>query len=116
MWDRQTQHGDSPRNGKLYSVELLVYGYDGDLTPLLGLQASKQMKLINIQDDNFVKVHGNKVEDNYEDVMKGGLGTLEREHHLKVRPEVQPEVMPTRTVPISVRQKLKEELDTLETE
>ena len=102
----------NPRNGRLYSVEFLVY--DGNLTPLLGLRASQQMKLINVQTENFVEVHHLSAEDKYKDVMDGKLGRLEGEHHLKVNVETKPVVMPTRRVPISVRPKLKDELDLME--
>lgn len=81
--------------------------YEGSLTPLLGLRAS-QMKPIDVKTENFVSVNSMRVENDYSDVMKGGLGTLEGEHHLKVRPEIQPVVMATRRVPISVRPKLEE--------
>ena len=103
---------ENPRNGRKYSVEFLVY--EGNLTPLLGLQASQQMNFINVQTDNFVPVNNVRVEEDYGDVMRGDLGKLEGEHHLKVRPDVQPVVMPTRRVPISVRPKLEEELNRLE--
>ena len=99
----------NPRNGRKYSVEFLVY--EGNLTPLLGLRASQHMEFVNVQTDNFVAVNSVRVENDYADVMKGGLGMLEGEHHLKVRPEIQPVVMPTRRVPISVRPKLEEELN-----
>ena len=70
------------------------------------------MELINVQTDNFFQIHSVRVEDDYGDVLKGELGQLEEEHHIKVRPGARPVVAPTRRAP-SVRPKFKEELDCL---
>ena len=53
------------------------------------------------------------VEDNFNDLMEGKLGTLSGLQHLKVDDNVQPVIMPDRREPISLRPKLKSELDRL---
>ena len=101
----------NPRNNKKYSVEFIVV--DEGLTPLLGKKASVQMALIEVCDSNFERVCTLNVGDKYKDVMQNKLGTLSGVQHLNVRDDIHPVVMPDRRIPISVRPKLKAELDRL---
>ena len=101
----------NPRNNKKYSVEFVVF--EDNFTPLLGLKASTQMDLIDVCHDNFERVHSANVENNFKDVLKGNLGKFSGKQHLNVDESVQPVIMPDRRVPISLRPKLKAELDRL---
>ena len=101
----------NPKNNKKYNVEFIVV--NDDFTPLLGKKASVQMGLIEICDTNFERVLAVDVVNDYQDVLQNKLGTLSGLQHLNVRDDVQPVVMPVRHVPISVRPKLKTELDRL---
>ena len=71
------------------------------------------MELVNICDGNFERVQALKVEENFGDVMDDKIGSLPGCHTLRVSKEVKPVVMPNRRIPISVRPKLKEELERL---
>jgi len=98
----------NPKNNKRYSVEFVVV--EGDRTPLIGLSAAEQMKLITINDDKLnrvLQVSDQAVTGQFD----GKLGRLEGKVHLRVRDEVYPVVMPTRRMPLAVRPKLKVELE-----
>ena len=100
----------NPKNGKKYSVEFVVF--KGNFTPILGLRASKQMGLIDVCEENFERILS--LQDfKCEDIMNDNLGCFPGTHTLKVKNDVQPVIMPTRRVPISVRPTLKKELDRL---
>ena len=71
------------------------------------------MGLTEVCDSNFERVCTLNVEDKYKDVMQNKLGTLSGVQHLNARDDIQPVVMPDRRIPISVRPKLKAELDRL---
>ena len=101
----------NPRNNKKYSVEFIVF--EDNFTPPLGLKPSKQMSLVNTCESNFERVYNVNVEDNFNDLMEGKLGTLSDLQHLKVDDNVQPFIMPDCRVPISLRPKLKSELERL---
>jgi len=102
----------NPKNNKRYSVEFFVV--EGDRTPLIGLSAAEQMKLITINDDKLnrvLQVSDQAVTGQFADVFDGKLGRLEGKVRLRVRDEVYPVVMPTRRMPLAVRPKLKVELE-----
>ena len=84
------------------------------------------MKLITVQHKNILQVDDNVVpKDNYQgltmenitetyrDVFKG-LGCMEGKLHLEVDETIPPTVMPPRRVPLTVKDRLKEELARLE--
>ena len=101
----------NPRNNRKYSVEFIVF--EDNFTPLLGLKTSKQIGVVNICENNFERLYNVNVEDNFIDLMEGKLGILSGLQHLKVDDNLQPVIMPDRHVPISLRPKLKSELDRL---
>ena len=101
----------NPKNGRKYSVEFVVC--KENFVPLLGLQASQQMELIDVCDDNFDRVRTVNVEDKYSYVFSGKLGMFPGLQHLKVIKDVKPMVMPDRRIPLAVRPKLKAKLDRL---
>ena len=97
----------------------------GSCTSLLGAKASQQMRLLSINRNNIVVVETQspgKVEaailkesmlEEFADVFVGE-GKLEGDLHLENDPCVTPVQLPTRKVPIAVKEKLKKELSGLE--
>ena len=101
----------NPANSKKYSVEFVVIR--NDLSPLISYQASEQMKLLSINENNVERVASIKAMDNYADVFSKDLSKFSGRHHLKVDPSAIPVVMPDCHTPLSVRPALKAELDRL---
>ena len=113
----------NPRNGRKYSVEFLVVKGKGK--PLPGLRASEQMQLISVIRQNIVTIQSEEssqskpplttetVLKEHADVFRGE-GKLEGDLHLEIDPHLPPVQLPTRKVPIAIKEKLKEELDGLE--
>jgi len=117
----------NPKNGKKYSVEFVVV--KGNCKPLLGLRASEQMNLISVINENILSVQTQvPLQDEARDlptitreyILKEfadvfhGDGKLEGDLHLEIDPTVPPVQLPTRKVPIAIKEKLREELDRLE--
>ena len=91
----------NPKTNEKYKVRFLVV--KEDLTPLLGLNSTQKMKLLTVHKETFINVVENANDDltaNYADVFNKGLGTLPGK----------PVILPARKVPVSVREKFKEEL------
>jgi transposase InsO family protein len=103
----------NPANGRKYSIEFLVV--KEDFTPILGLRASQALNFVTINENEFERVlhldHGK-----HKDVFDATIGTLPGQHTLRVDNNVQPVVMPDRRIPLSVRPRLKAELDKLVTQ
>ena len=107
--------GVNPKTNEKYKVRFLVV--KEDLTPLLGLNATQKMKLLTVHKENFINVVENANDDltaNYADVFNKGLGTLPGKVRLQVDPDCKPVILPARKVPVSVREKFKEQLQRLE--
>ena len=105
----------NPKTNEKYKVRFLVV--KEDLTPLLGLNSTQKMKLLTVHKENFINVVENVNDDltaNYADVFNKGLGTLPGKVRLQVDPDCKPVILPARKVPVSVREKFKEELQRLE--
>lgn len=127
----------NPKNGKKYSVEFVVV--KGSCTSLLGAKASQQMGLLSVNRNNILAIEtqsAEKVESStslhhnmglrYNAVMSkesmleefsdvfAGEGKLEGDLHLEIDPSVTPVQLPTRRVPLAVKEKLKTELSRLE--
>ena len=104
------------RNNKKFKVRFLVVNESP--TPLLGFNATEKMKLLTNHKENFVNVVENvnsDLIDKYSDVFDKSLGTLPGKVHLQVDPDSKPVVLPAWKIPVSVREKFKEELKRLET-
>ena len=105
----------NPKTNEKYKVRFLVV--KEDLTPLLGLNSTQKMKLLTVHKENFINVVEDANDDltaNYADVFNKGLGTLPGKVRLQVDPDCKPVILPARKVPVSVREKFKEELQRLE--
>ncbi|XP_062576513.1 uncharacterized protein K02A2.6-like [Saccostrea cucullata] len=114
----------NPRNRKKYSIEFVIVS-GTELNPILGVSAIQSMKLITVNEQNFVAQIGGKCSDTTEPLTKehlkqqyptlfDGLGKLEGELHLRIDTTVQPTKIPTRKVPLSLKSDLKKELDRLQ--
>ena len=113
----------NPRNGRKNSVEFVVVKGKGK--PLLGLRASEQMQLISVARQNIMAIQSEEPSQSktplttesilkeFADVFRGE-GKLEGDLHLEIDPSVPPVQLPTRKVPIAIKEKLKEEMDRLE--
>ena len=104
-----------PRNNEKFKVRFRVV--NESLVPLLGLNATEKMKLSTIHKENCVNVVedvNSDLIDKYPDVFNKSLGTLPGKVHLQVDPDSKPVVLPARKIPVSVREKFKEELKRLE--
>ncbi len=120
----------NPKNNKGYSVEFMIV--KGDCKSLLGARACQQMQLISVNRENIKVVEAPvmdkpqksssvdqvrglteaQIKSQFPEIFKGE-GKLEGELHLTIDPSVQPVQLPTRKVPLAVRDNLKKELDRL---
>ena len=64
------------------------------LTPVIGLSASEQMKLLTVNECNLHRVAAVGVNDDFADVYDRPLGTFDGDVHLRVDSSVVPVVMP----------------------
>ena len=102
-----------------YRIQFVVI--DEDYTPLLGSTSAQEMGLITVQHENILNVYETVVKTDcqgltmeevtasYSDVFKG-LGCLEGALHLEVDMAVAPAIMPPRRVPLTLKNRLKDEL------
>ena len=86
-------------------------------SPVLGLRAVQGRELITVNTENIATVPQEKENDvleNYEDVFAWEIGKREGKLHLETDKEFTPVKMPYRQWPLTVQQKVKDELDRLE--
>ena len=100
----------NPMNRRRYSIEFLVV--KEDFTPILGLRASQALNFITINENEFERVLQIDL-DQHKEVFDSSVGSLPGQHTLSVDSTVQPVVMPDKRIPLSVRPRLKAELDRL---
>lgn len=116
----------NPANLCKYNIEFVIV--NGNCKPLLGARAIQQMHLISVNQENFAVVdtpdpkstseaqdrspHTQNILTQYQDVFVGE-GKLEGKLHLVVDKSVTPVQIPTRKVPVALRDKLKAELERL---
>ena len=101
----------NPRNGGRYRCNFIVC--DDRFSAILGLNTCMKMKLIQINDANFETVH--KVElDAFSQVFDpNSLGSFQGDYSFKLVEGAVPHIMPSRRVPIKLREEIKKELDSL---
>ena len=109
----------NPKNGKSYCVEFVVVDSDRAVS-ILGNQTMQQMDLVRVQRHNVMSVNtsqacltAEQLLKDYPDVLEG-TGKLEGQYKLEVEEDVTPEVHPPRRVPVVLKDKLKKELDRLQ--
>ena len=96
-------------NGKFHCLEFQIM--PTNVTPVLGLESCVQMGLVKRLDALECNVDSDVLQQY--DVFDG-LGCLEGEHHIHVKPDAQPIVHPPRRVPVALRDKVKTELERME--
>ena len=113
----------NPKNHKRYSIEFVIVRET--FTPLIGARAAQQMKLININNSNFItasptrpsqpEVHQltstEKIVQEYADIFEREVGSLPGTVHLETEDNASPVIILPRRVPTALKTKLKEELD-----
>ena len=110
----------NPKNQKKYCVPFVVI--DEDYTPFLGASLVQKMGLISVQHENILIVNNEttvksdyiglimrEVTTTHNDVFKG-LGCMEGALHLEVDKSVAPTITPPRHVPLTIKNRLKEEV------
>ena len=106
------------KNNKKYRAEFVIV--DGDYTPIIGASAAQKMDLIVVQRHNILEVTSKTTPSSREEVLAEyhdvfeNLGKMEGKLNLEKDPSAQPVVMPPRRVPVSRKDKLKDELKRLE--
>ena len=110
----------NPKNNRSCSKEFVIV--KGNYRSLLGLRASQQMKLLTVNKQNILAVESSTcaagsltkstVTTDYQDLFTGE-GKLAGELHLEVDKTARPVQLPTRRVPVALKDKLKHELDRL---
>lgn len=108
----------NPKNQSVHQVDFIVV--QQKTTPILGNPSIQMMQLVTINYDNILHVAmqsdemltENYVFTQYSDVFEG-TGCLAGTYRLKIDPEVQPVIHPPRKIPVSLREKLKTELERL---
>ncbi|KAG1712216.1 hypothetical protein GQR58_002396 [Nymphon striatum] len=101
----------NPKNSKCFRVEFVVV--KENFTPLLGLKTVTDMKLINVNYKQMDHVNAINVFDGFPDVFDGDLGSLPGVVSLQIDESISPVISAARRIPISLRPKLKTELDRL---
>ena len=110
-----------PRTGKKYKGQFVVMS-DTPIS-ILGARSSQQMGLVKVDEEPTLKINTPEMktplqmEDilrDYTSVFSKELGCFPSELHLKVNPAITPVQLPIRRTPISLKGKLKGELDRLE--
>ena len=115
----------NPKNRKKYSVEFVVV--NENFTPLIGAQAAQHMKLITVNNENFVTTSppctkqaevkvlnaGEEVIKRFSDVFDRSVGNFPGKVHLEVEPKAVPVIIPPRRIPTALKDKFKEELKKL---
>ena len=105
----------SPKNKKKYKVRFVITREA--CNPVLGLRAVQGIELITVNTENIATVSQEKENDvleNYEAAFAGEIGKLEGKLHLETDKEFIPVYTPCRKWPMTVQQKVKDELDRLE--
>jgi hypothetical protein len=82
---------------------------DDDLCPVLGLKTSVELGIVKRVDTVTTESIIDKFSDCFE-----GVGCLEREHKIRVDPQVRPVINRARRIPLSMTTRVKSELDKME--
>ncbi|XP_028409422.1 uncharacterized protein K02A2.6-like [Dendronephthya gigantea] len=111
----------NPKNNKKYSIEFMVV--EENCKSILGAKASQLMNLLVVNKENIFTTTPS-VKDAPKFITKKylikeypelfqGQGTLPGELHLEIDETISPVQLPTRRIPLAVKDKLKAELDRL---
>lgn len=105
----------NPKNDESYKVRFVIV--EEDYKSILGARAIQHMRLITVNKENIAQIDvqtdsGEEMMKKYEDVFQGE-GKLEGELHLVTDNAVNPVKLPCRKWPLTVKTKVKKELDRL---
>ena len=106
----------NPANGHTYSLKFVIVPKNSGLIAILGSKASQFMNILTLNTNNLepvLQLKLSNVIDDYPDVFKDELGQLPGEAHFITDPSVTPVVSPVRRIPVSLTEKVKNELDHL---
>ncbi len=92
---------------KSYFLEFIVV--KSDAKPILGIKACEQMGLIK-RVMTLNKSDEKNIFKEYADMFEG-IGCLEGEHSIRIDESVTPKVHPPRKIPVTLREKLRNEQD-----
>ena len=125
MWNKSTLQAlgkckvktRNPATGKKYKVDYVIV--EDDLRPLISKTAAEKMDLIKVNYDSLELVNNislTHIPDDYPDVFSSTrVGTLPgSDVHLTLMDDAKPCIKPARTIPESLKTKVKKELDMLE--
>ena len=104
----------NPKSGNVYSLDFIVV--EEELMPILGVEAVTDLELIKVNFDNFVYATvctPTVFFEKYPSVFDDGLGRLPGKVKLSLHEDVRPRVLPTRRIPVAIRERFKQELDRL---
>ncbi|KAL5468831.1 hypothetical protein EMCRGX_G029953 [Ephydatia muelleri] len=90
--------------------QLEFFVADTSQNPILGLNASQELNLVKVVMN--VNMQMNAIQQ-FKDVFSG-LGCLKQPYHIKVDPTVKPVISPPRNQPVTIRDRLKTELNKME--
>ncbi len=107
----------NPKTRATYSVKFTVVSED--FMPLIGMETALKMELIDVNEHNMEMVASVSTtevlfDDKYRVLWEEKLGTFEGEVHLKVDESVTPVIMPAKRIPVSLKEKLHEELNRMQ--
>ena len=111
----------NPKNNKKYSIEFMVV--EENCKSILGVKASQLMNLLVVNKENIFTTESNVKDvpkfitkqhliEEYPAVFQG-QGTLPGTLHLEIDESISPVQLPTRRIPLAVKDKLKAELNRL---
>ncbi|KAL5486983.1 hypothetical protein EMCRGX_G019531 [Ephydatia muelleri] len=90
--------------------QLEFFVADTSQNPILGLNASQELNLVKVVMN--VNMQMNAIQQ-FKDVFSG-LGCLKQPYHIKLDPTVKPVISPPRNQPVTIRDRLKTELNKME--
>ena len=113
----------NPKNRKWYSLEFVIV--NANVQPILGSEAIQRMKLITVNKTNIQPESMNKIDQStdspvglptltirFPDVFNGD-GKLPGKLHLDIDKNVPPVKLATRKVPVAIKDKVKDHIDSL---
>ena len=96
------------------TIPILFIVVDSDSIPILGLNTCDKLNLIKKVYQISHDVNSDSIQDEFSDCF-GEIGCLNKIHHIEIRDDVKPVVVPVRKIPYALKSKLKEELQRMVT-
>ena len=96
------------------TTPILFIVVDSDSIPILGLNTCDKLNLIKKVYQISHDVNSDSIQDEFSDCF-GEIGCLNKIHHIEIRDDVKPVVVPVRKIPYALKSKLKEELQRMVT-